>query len=106
MVSSELGFPSSSELPWSGPQPWFRPLPLHSSLASPLTFRCPTSYGRKEWSADSLLIERRSLIPKRRWSVLAGSFHFVFKLQVFFFRRGLNWLTIMITTCYMPHASY
>lgn len=44
--------------------------------------------------------------PKEGASVLALSFYFVFKLQVFFIRKDLNSLTIIITICYLSHTLY
>lgn len=65
--------------------------------------RCPTLSQGKRWSMALALMER-NLIPKRRYSVLALSFYFVLKPQTLFPRMDLNWLTVIIPICYMPHA--
>lgn len=51
-----------------------------------------------------LALMERNPLPKRNTSVLLP--HFVFKLQVLFSRRDLNWITVIIPICYMPHALY
>lgn len=50
--------------------------------------------------------EGKKSYSKEEYFCSTPQFYFVFKLQVLFSRRDLNWITVIIPICYMPHALY